>query len=58
MNTNVARKEYLELEMDIYRVIQEEMSIFWEVILSVIMRLFEIDMNMCLILNGYRDRAV
>ena len=41
----------------IYRVIQEERSIFWEVIVSVIVRK-KVDMNMCVILNGYRDRAV
>jgi hypothetical protein len=40
-----------------YRVIQEEMSLFREVILSVIVRK-QVDMNMCLIVSGYRDRAV
>ena len=40
-----------------YRVIQEEISIFWEVIVSVIVRK-KVHVNMCLILNVYRDRAV
>jgi hypothetical protein len=39
-----------------YRVIQEEKSIFWEVIVSVIVR--ENQMNMYLIVNGCRDGAV
>ena len=41
----------------IYRVSQEERSIFWEVIVSVILskRLY---MNMCPIPNGFRDRAI
>jgi hypothetical protein len=34
-----------------YRVIQEERSIFWEVIVSVIVK--KNIMNMCLILNGH-----
>ena len=38
---------------DIYLVIQEEESIFWEVIVSVIVR--EDQMNMCLIVKGCRD---
>jgi len=37
-------------------VIREERSI-WEVIVSVIMRT-KVQINMSLILNGYRDRAV
>jgi len=37
--------------------IQEELSIFWEVIVSVIL-IKKIDTNICLILNGYRDRAL
>jgi hypothetical protein len=36
---------------------QEESSEFWEVILSVILRK-KFHINMCLILNGYRDRVV
>jgi hypothetical protein len=38
-------------------VIQEERSIYWEVIVSVMVRR-KVRLNMCLILNGYRDRAV
>ena len=41
----------------LYRVIQEEWSIFLEVIVWVIVRKKN-RMNMCLILNGYRERAV
>jgi hypothetical protein len=41
---------------DIYRVILEERSIIWEVIVSVIVRK-KVHMNVCLILNGYRNRA-
>jgi hypothetical protein len=41
---------------DIYRVIQEERSILWEVITWVIVRKKIVQMNMCIILNGYRDR--
>jgi len=42
------------------RVVQDDSkgkSIFWEVIGSVIVRK-KVRMNTCLILNGYRDRAV
>jgi hypothetical protein len=38
-------------------VIQEEMSIFLEVTVSVIVRI-KVHMNMCLMLNGYRYSAV
>jgi hypothetical protein len=41
----------------IYRVIQEEGSIFWGVIVWIIVRK-KVHMNLCLILNGYRDGAV
>jgi hypothetical protein len=41
----------------IYRLSQEERSIFWEVILSVILSK-HVDMYLCLILNGFRDRAI
>ena len=40
-----------------YRVIQEERSIFWDVIISVIVRK-KVRINMCLILNDYGDKAV
>jgi hypothetical protein len=40
-----------------YRVIQEVRSIFGETVASVIVRK-KVHVNMCLILNGYRDRAV
>jgi hypothetical protein len=41
----------------VHMLIQEGRSIFWEVIVSVIMKK-RVHMNVCLILNGYRDRAV
>jgi hypothetical protein len=37
--------------LNIYRVIQEERLVFWEVIVPVLMRK-KVHMNMCLILNG------
>ena len=40
-----------------YRVIQDERSIFWQVIVSVTVRK-KVHINMCLILIGYRDRAI
>jgi hypothetical protein len=42
---------------EIYRVSQEERSIFWEVIVSVILSK-KLYMNTCPIPNGFRDRAV
>ena len=41
----------------IYRVSQEERSILWEVIVSVILSK-TVYMNMCPIPNGFRDRAI
>ena len=41
----------------IYRVSQEERSIFWEVIVSVILSK-KLYMNMCPIPNGFRDRTI
>ena len=41
----------------IYIVSQEESSIFWEVIVSVILSK-NVYMNMCPILNGFRDRGI
>ena len=41
----------------LYRVSQEERSIFWEVIVSVILSK-KLYMNMCPIPNGVRDRAI
>jgi len=41
----------------LHRVIQRERSIFWEVIISVIMRK-NVRMNMIAIPDSYRDRAV
>ena len=40
----------------LYKVIQKERSVFWEVIVSVIV--IKVRMNKCQILNGYRNRAV
>ena len=37
--------------------IQKERRIFWKAIVSIIMRK-KSHLNMCLILDGYRDRAV
>jgi len=39
------------------RVIREERSVFLEVIVLVIVRIKEVRMNLCLIVNGHRDRA-
>jgi hypothetical protein len=41
----------------IYRVSQEERSIFWEVIVSVILSK-NLYMKMCPIPNGFRERAI
>jgi hypothetical protein len=41
----------------IYRVSQEERSIFWEAIVSVILSK-NVYVNMCPILNGFRDRGI
>jgi hypothetical protein len=41
-----------------YRVIQNERSIFWEVIVGQYKKKKEICMNMCLIVSGNRDGAV
>jgi uncharacterized membrane-anchored protein len=41
----------------IYRVSQEERSVFWEVIVSVILSK-KLYMNMCPIPNGFRDRTI
>jgi hypothetical protein len=43
--------------MYIYRVSQKERSIFWEVIVSVILNK-KLYMNMCPIPNGFRDRVI
>ena len=45
------------LRISIYRVSQEESSIFWKVIVSVI-RNINVYMNMCPIPNGFWDRAI
>jgi hypothetical protein len=42
---------------NIYRVFQEERSIFWEVIVPAILRK-KVYMNTCPIPNGFRDRAI
>ena len=39
------------------RVVQKEMSIFWELVVSATVRK-EARMNICLILNGHRGGAV
>ena len=48
---------WLRLFRYIYRVSQEERSIFWVVIVSVILSK-KLYMNMCPIPNGFRDRAI
>jgi len=47
---------YIHQHMHIYRVSKEERSIFWEVIVSVMLSK-NVYMNMCPIPNGFRDRA-
>jgi hypothetical protein len=42
---------------NLHRMSQEERSIFWEIIVSVILRK-NVCMNMCPIPNGFRDRAI
>ena len=42
----------------IYRVIQEERSVFWKVTVSRCKKKKRVHMNMCLIVNGYQDTAV
>ena len=42
---------------EFYRVIQKERSIFWQVIVSVIVKK-KVHMIMCLVLNCYSDGAV
>jgi len=43
--------------MELYRVSQEERSIFWEVI-GVVILSKHVHMNMCPIPNGFRGRAI
>ena len=45
------------VDLLVYRVSQEERSIFWEVIVSVILSK-NVYMNMCLIPNGCRERVI
>ena len=49
--------QYRISSMKVYRVSQEERSIFWEVIVSVILSK-NVYMNMCHIPNGFLDRAI
>ena len=44
--------------LQLYRVSQEERSIFWEVVVSVILSKKKLYMNMCPILNGFRHRVI
>jgi len=41
----------------LYRVIKEERPIFWEVILSVLMKK-KVHLNKCIILSGFRVKVV
>ena len=56
-NFTVGINIYIYIYIYIYRVSQEEMSIFWEVIVSVIL-----SKNLCVkmfpIPNGFRDRVI
>ena len=52
-----ARSTSYTLAYKVYRVIQEEKSIFWDVIVSVIVTQ-DGHMDTCLILNCYRDTSV
>ena len=59
---DIVKNRYAELNTvtggsDLNGVIQEEMSIFLDVIVSVLVRI-KVHINMCLILNGYRYSAV
>ena len=45
------------MNLPLYRVIQNERSIFWQVLVYVILRK-NVHVNMYLIVNDYRDRAV
>jgi hypothetical protein len=45
------------ISFTLYSVSQEERSIFWEVIVSVILSK-KVYVYMCPILNGFRDRAI
>jgi hypothetical protein len=49
-------EKYEDIKL-MYRETQQVRPIFWEAILSVIVRK-KVHMNMSLILNGYRDIAV
>ena len=51
------QKLQLIFHVGVYRVSQEERSIFWEVIVSVILSK-NVYMNICPIPNGFRDRAI
>jgi hypothetical protein len=50
-------RRYRKRDGRIYRVIQEERSMLWEVTVSVIVTI-TVYVNLCLILNGCEDRAV
>ena len=52
VHTRWAKSKYI-----VYRMSQEERSIFWEVIVSVILSK-KLYMNICPIPNGFRDRAI
>jgi len=47
----------MQMNDSLYRVIQEERSISWNVIIAVIVKK-EDHMNTCIITNGYRHSAV
>jgi hypothetical protein len=49
--------EMVTLSVEVMKVIQEERLIFWEMTVSVTEREKKVNMNMCLILNGYQGTA-
>ena len=54
---NIVAPWWLKYVAEIYRMSQEEKSIFWEVIVSVILSK-NVYMNMCPIPNGFQDRSI
>ena len=57
INRNVGVRCSVIGEVCVYRVIQKERSVFWEVIIWVVVRK-EVRLNMCLMMNDYRNRAL
>ena len=49
--------QFARNKISLYRVSQEESSIIWEVLVSVILSK-NVDINICPTPNGFRDRAI